>query len=609
MAIIFNCRACGKRFEVGDGLAGKRVRCKVCGEEMRVPGEPPPPPKLKPKRRSSSPPPLSGAPDVFGFDDIDVVPLPPRAAIEAVPLPPRVEPIQIEPVAVNPWRASSRPDFRPTKAMPHPEGILPLGLTVLLWILGTPLALGMLALPVLGIARGDERLTTLGFLMIPACAGMFACIVFQLKLIVLASEIKPFYGLIGGFFIVANIIGSVVTTSDPSKRGLQELLGGMMLIATLVFVASYWRYTKIVFCYYAISFVVFIGSALMIPYTLKSMTPKGGQMTQREALAKHGQAASAGGGMVRVKVTGIPSEAAAVVIGKKLASIVDSGGAKGVSRTGSGDVYSYEAFPVAEPQAFADRITFGTVTEIGGRTITVEAGPIDEEELAAESAQLAEQAAGIKARQAHAQGAFDIPDPEPPAGADALTRLLYGLKSSNQLTRKTALRRLSSMAPVEDRRDEVQEALRPLLDSSDIFLVEEAMRTMVTWRTNETIDSLILLTTDSRQMIRVKAIEALGRTRDPRAAGAIAACLREDNFACEAALRQIGEGAEPAVLPLLESADSILRHRACAVLAKIGGQATLDYMKKARPDPDFGVRLEAQRTMSAIAIRLKSRPQ
>jgi hypothetical protein len=607
MAIIFNCRACGKRFEVGDGLAGKRVRCKVCGEEMRVPGEPPPPPKIKPKRQSSGPRPRSDAPDVFGFDDI--VQLPPRAAIEAVPLPPRVESIQIEPVAVNPWRASSRPDPRPTRAMPALEGILPAGLTVLLWILATPLALCLLALPVLGIARGDERLTTLGFLMIPACAGMFACIVFQLKLIVLASEIKPFYGLIGGFFIVANIIGSVVTASDPSKRGLQELLGGLMLIATLAFVATYWRYTKVTFAYYIISFIVFIGSALMIPYTLKSMTPKGGQMTQREALAKHGQAASEEGGMVRVTVTGVPSEAAAVVIGNKLRTMVDSGKAKGVARTGSGDVYHYDAFPVADPQAFADRITFGTVTEVGGRTITVEAGPIDEEELAAESARLAEQDAGIKARQAHAQGAFDIPDPEPPAGADALTRLLYGLKSSNQLTRKTALRRLSSMAPVEDRRDEVQEALRPLLDSSDIFLVEEAMRTMVTWRTKETIDSLILLTTDSRQMIRVKAIEALGRTRDPRAAGAIAACLREDSFACEAALRQIGEGAEPAVLPLLESADPILRHRACAVLAKIGGQATLDFMKKARPDPDLGVRLEAQRTMSAIAIRLKVQPR
>jgi hypothetical protein len=37
MSISFTCDACGKRYKVGDQLAGKRVKCKICGGRMQVP--------------------------------------------------------------------------------------------------------------------------------------------------------------------------------------------------------------------------------------------------------------------------------------------------------------------------------------------------------------------------------------------------------------------------------------------------------------------------------------------------------------------------------------------------------------------------------------------
>jgi predicted Zn finger-like uncharacterized protein len=37
MAIAFDCPACGRSYAVAESLAGKRVKCKDCGEPMNVP--------------------------------------------------------------------------------------------------------------------------------------------------------------------------------------------------------------------------------------------------------------------------------------------------------------------------------------------------------------------------------------------------------------------------------------------------------------------------------------------------------------------------------------------------------------------------------------------
>src|SRR2546426_119959 len=37
MAIKFACTRCGRQYDVGDDLAGKRVKCKECGEIVSIP--------------------------------------------------------------------------------------------------------------------------------------------------------------------------------------------------------------------------------------------------------------------------------------------------------------------------------------------------------------------------------------------------------------------------------------------------------------------------------------------------------------------------------------------------------------------------------------------
>ena len=37
MAISFACHQCGRRYQVDEGLAGKRVKCKECEAVLSVP--------------------------------------------------------------------------------------------------------------------------------------------------------------------------------------------------------------------------------------------------------------------------------------------------------------------------------------------------------------------------------------------------------------------------------------------------------------------------------------------------------------------------------------------------------------------------------------------
>jgi hypothetical protein len=70
MPIEFDCSQCGKHYEVSSSLAGKRGKCKQCGQTMNIPM-----PAAKP--RESTPP-----VDLYGLDE-EPAPLPPRGVVRA----------------------------------------------------------------------------------------------------------------------------------------------------------------------------------------------------------------------------------------------------------------------------------------------------------------------------------------------------------------------------------------------------------------------------------------------------------------------------------------------------------------------------------------------
>jgi hypothetical protein len=76
MSITFACGSCGKSFTVDDKFAGKKGKCKQCGEMMEIPsqaaaaaGHGPANLQVSPSRRAASPP-LPPREDIYGLDDL-----------------------------------------------------------------------------------------------------------------------------------------------------------------------------------------------------------------------------------------------------------------------------------------------------------------------------------------------------------------------------------------------------------------------------------------------------------------------------------------------------------------------------------------------------------
>jgi hypothetical protein len=199
------------------------------------------------------------------------------------------------------------------------------------------------------------------------------------------------------------------------------------------------------------------------------------------------------------------------------------------------------------------------------------------------------------------------PEPEIPADADPVTRSLIQLKSPDIGRRKEAIQRLGRTAP-GDRLEEVVAALLPLLDHDDGFLVNDAVKALAVWRSPTAVPALIARTSDDRFFVRKEAIKTLGKYKDARAVEPIADRLKDDGFEAEAALKEIGSIAEPALIDRLKSADSEIRRKACDILKELGGKETLEAMRSMPADPEFGVRVAAQAAMKQIAARVGQLP-
>jgi HEAT repeats len=266
------------------------------------------------------------------------------------------------------------------------------------------------------------------------------------------------------------------------------------------------------------------------------------------------------------------------------------------------DKMSIVMAPVNDAQGLVAHIDFGTVTLSEDR-IEVLLDP----RYAAKVPRLPAEAQPAP-RTASRQPQARTPDPEVPVGADAVTRSLIELKSSEVHKKKQALDRLQRANP-DGRVDQVVQAVIPLLEDDDQFLVNDAIKVLAVWRSPEALPALIGRTRDNRHFVRSEAIKAMGKYQDNGAAEAIVAVFKEDGFAVEAALTEMGPTAEPAVIPLLRSPDPDLRRQACGVLKFIGGQETLKVMQSLPSDPDFGVRVAAQDTWKAIVARVGPPPK
>jgi hypothetical protein len=428
----------------------------------------------------------------------------------------------------------------------------------------------------------------------------------------------PALAILSAFFCAALVVVSFLkliflAAEESQREAMTVLMLGPVYLP--FFVARRWKETWRLAFNYTNGVVGLILWFIFVPPTLQTARRPAGA---RGPAARSNIGRDEAGYSVTVIVNNLPPEAREVVA-EKIKALVDPGGNFSFQATFAGDgVGQYSIAPVSDPQRFADRITFGQVTSVWGRQITVAAAPVTPLELAESQARKAERepkrnpdVAGASRPGRSAPDGPDIARPdarpaesEPAPGADRVTTALFDANSQDRFKRSRAVKELARMAPIDDRRDEVRKTLQPMLDDQDGFFVNDVITAMAAWVTKATVPALIPKTADSRFGVRWHAIEALGKLKDARAAEAIVGRLREDGIKAEPALREMGPSAEQAVLALLSSPDADLRRRGCNILKDIGGKTTLKFMGRARPDPDNGVQMAAREAIQAIVGRV-----
>jgi HEAT repeat protein len=124
-------------------------------------------------------------------------------------------------------------------------------------------------------------------------------------------------------------------------------------------------------------------------------------------------------------------------------------------------------------------------------------------------------------------------------------------------------------------------ALGGLLADKDIKVREHAVKTLVTWATDESIPLLVKAIDDDD--LRKTVIPALGKLKAEKAipvlAGRLTLAVEEANLAV-AGLVAMGEKAEDAMMEQLMNANPQARHAACLVLEQVGTKKCLALLLK-----------------------------
>jgi hypothetical protein len=269
--------------------------------------------------------------------------------------------------------------------------------------------------------------------------------------------------------------------------------------------------------------------------------------------------------VVTLHISGVADRNTQQAIEDKLGSLVDPGRGSSTSSSYVGDRMSVQLAPVQDPQAFAQRVNFGTVVSVKGRVVTIVAKKVD----------------------------------GPPPNADPVTQALFELKSPNAHRRGQAAGKLAGMLP-DNRRAEVTAALEPLLNDPDFFVRDNVNKAIGTWGTKENVPALIRAL--NHEQTRGSAIQALGKLKDERAIEPLTQML-ENFFAshdASEALIAMGPVAEPAVIKLLRHPKNDVRGAAIEILKKIGTKASIPHLRIVVAEKDFFLKGPAEDAIRSI---------
>jgi HEAT repeat protein len=147
-----------------------------------------------------------------------------------------------------------------------------------------------------------------------------------------------------------------------------------------------------------------------------------------------------------------------------------------------------------------------------------------------------------------------------------------------QLERRRRAVQWFAQAPVDaESRAAAARGLEPLLQDTDQWVREQAVRALITWATPDSAPGLRRLIEDQSANLRRPAMEALGKLKDEDAVTAIAVRLLDggDRRVAGDALIAIGPKSEGAVLSGLNNPDRGVRIEVCRVLGAVGTKKCL----------------------------------
>lgn len=190
--------------------------------------------------------------------------------------------------------------------------------------------------------------------------------------------------------------------------------------------------------------------------------------------------------------------------------------------------------------------------------------------------------------------------------AQDVDQCLADLSGTHAGKANAAANRLQQATPLEERRTIVVKAVEPMLKAKDTFRRKQAVDILGTWAGPETIPVLIRCLDESALLVKLSAIDALGKLKDERAAEPLARLMAEPGPRVQAvkALQLLGAKAETAVAALLTHPEPEVRQEACRLLKDAGTMNSLKALEVLRDDANKSVANAAKEAIAAIGKRM-----
>ena len=168
-----------------------------------------------------------------------------------------------------------------------------------------------------------------------------------------------------------------------------------------------------------------------------------------------------------------------------------------------------------------------------------------------------------------------------------------------------AASRLQHAVVLVERQESVLKVLEKLVKDKDHTRRKLGIDALGTWGRPESVPVVIASLQDPALLVKLAAVDTLGKLKDERAAEPLAKVLPDPGLRAPAAkaLQSLGAKAEKAVLELLKHSNPEIRLEGCRLLKDIGTADSLPALQSASKDVDKAVATLAKEAETAIKNR------